>query len=74
MDLKHCLSNLKRDLDNGGISDDTFATTCYVTMANKAHQVLKSDESDRLTRADASEYLSMCRQSGSDSLRYIAGE
>ena len=72
MDLRHCLNNLKSDLDNGGISDDTFATTCYVTMANKAHQLLKSDESDQLTRADANEYLSMCRQSGSDSLRYIA--
>ena len=72
MDLRQCLDNLKRDLDNGGIKDDTFATVCYMTMANEARRLLKGDALDQQTRDDANEYLSMCSSSGSDSLRYVA--
>ncbi len=73
MDLRQCLDNLKHDLGNGGIKDDTFPVVCYVTMANKAKRLLKSDTLDQQARNDASEFLSVCSKSGSDSLRYIAG-
>ena len=72
MNLRQCLSNLKHDLDNGGIKDDTFATVCYMTMANKARRLLENDTLDQQTRDNANEYLSMCSRAGSDSLRYIA--
>ncbi len=42
MDLKQCLENLKHDVNDGGIEDDTFATLCYVTMANEARRILSS--------------------------------
>lgn len=71
MDLKQCMDNLKRDVDNGGVEDDSFATNCYVTMANEARRILDSGLSDQKA-ADARAYLSICCSSGSDSLRYIA--
>ena len=72
MDLRQCLNNLKNDLGNGGIQDDTFPVVCYMTMANKAHRLLKESALDQQTRSNADEYLSMCRRSGSDSLKCVA--
>ncbi len=72
MNLRQCLSNMKSDMSNGGIRDDTFPVVCYMTMANKARQLLKEDTLDQQTRNNANEYLSMCRRSGSDSLKYVA--
>ena len=74
MDLKQCLNNLKYDLGNGGIRDETFAMNCYVTMANKAHRLLKSDTSDQEAQALAEEYLSLCANSGNDALEHATGE
>ena len=72
MDLKKCLDNLKYDLSNGGIQDETFAMNCYVTMANKACKLLKNGASDEQMRATAGEYLATCSDSGSDTLRCVA--
>ena len=71
MDLKQCLENLKHDVNDGGIEDDTFATLCYVTMANEARRILSNGSSTQEV-ADAKEYLTICCSSDSDSLRYIA--
>ena len=72
MDLKKCLDNLRHDLNNGGVEDDSFAMNCYVTIANEAHRLIECDTSDERTRKVANEYLAMCRSSGSDILRYVA--
>ena len=71
MELKQCLENLRHDVSNGGVEDDTFATLCYVTMANEARRIV-SDGSSTQEVADAKEYLTLCCGSDSDSLRYIA--
>ncbi len=72
MDLRQCLENLKYDIGNGGVDDDTFATTCYITMANKAHRLLESGASDQRTANDAKEYLTLCCSSESAGLRCVA--
>ncbi len=72
MDLRQCLDNLRHDLSNGGVKEDTFAMICYVTMANKAHQLLKNNASSQKARDDAGEYLAVCSSSGSNILRCIA--
>lgn len=72
MDLRQCLKNLKHDINNGGIEDDSFPIVCYVTMANSAHRILRSSAPDQQEANDAREYLSLCCRAGSDSLKYVA--
>jgi len=72
MHLGQCLENLKHDINNGGLEDDTFAMNCYITMANKARRLLRIGTSDRQEAGDAKEYLAVCCNSGSDSLRCVA--
>ena len=72
MNLRQCLDNLKHDVNNGGVEDDTFAMICYVTMANKARRILENGNLDQQTMADAREYLALCCSSDSSSLRCIA--
>ena len=72
MDLRQCLENLKHDINNGGIEDDSFPTVCYVTMANAARRLLETSKPDQQEADNAREYLSLCRKAGSDSLRYAA--
>lgn len=72
MDLKKCLGNLKHDLNNGGIDDDSFAMVCYMTMAKKAHKLLGDTEPDKLEQDNAKEYLTMCRNSGYAGLKLVA--
>ena len=72
MDLRLCLENLKHDVNNGGLEDDTFAMVCYITMANEARRVLESKTLDQQTAEEATEYLAICCNSGSDALRCIA--
>ena len=71
MDLKQCMENLKHDVDNGGVDDNSFAMNCYVTMANEARRILGNGSSAQKA-ADAKEYLTTCSNCGSDSLRYVA--
>lgn len=71
MDLGQCLENLKYDVSNGGLEDDTFAMICYITMANKARRLLRSNTSDQREADYAREYLALCCNSGSDSLRCV---
>jgi hypothetical protein len=68
MNLGQCLRNLRHDIGNGGLEEDTFAMNCYITMANRARRLLKSNASDQ---REATEYLALCSNSGSDSLRCI---
>ena len=72
MDLRRCLENLKYDLDNGGVEEDSFAMNCYITMANEACRIIKGGASQREIDG-AVEYLDLCRNSGVDSLMCIAG-
>ncbi len=72
MDLRQCLENLKHDVDNGGLVDDTFPVTCYITMAHEARRLLKNGELDQKAAADAKEYLTVCCESGSDGLKCVA--
>ena len=72
MILRKCLENLKSDINNGGLEDDTFAMICYITMANEARRLLKNDMSDQQKTEDAKEYLTLCCRSGTDSLRFVA--
>ncbi len=71
MNLTRCLENLKHDVSNGGIDEDSFAVVCYITMANAASRLLKSGAADQRETDCATEYLALCRRSGSDSLRYV---
>lgn len=68
MNLGQCLKNLRHDIGNGGLEDDTSAMIWYITMANEARRLLKSNASDQ---REAREYLALCNNSGSDSLRCI---
>ena len=72
MNLSQCLEDLKYDIRNDGIADDTFAMICYMTMANKARRLLRSSASNQQEVNVAREYLTMCRNSGSDGLRCVA--
>ena len=72
MDLRRCLENLKHDINNGGLEDDTFAMICYVTMANEAHRIIKEDTSHQQMLDNAKEYLALCSSSESASLRCVA--
>jgi hypothetical protein len=72
MDLEKCLENLKHDVNNGGLEDDSFAMNCYVTMANKARRMVKNGSSDPKSKVSAEEYLTICCKSGNDILKYIA--
>jgi hypothetical protein len=72
MTLSQCLKELKHDINNGGLEDDTFAMNCYVTMANKARRLLENGTSDKQAADVAREYLAVCFDSSSDTLRYIA--
>jgi len=71
MNLRICLDNLKHDLNNGGIEEDSFAMNCYITMANEARRMLKRSLSQSEID-DAIQYLSLCRDSGASSLQSIA--
>ena len=73
MDLKQCLENLKHDINNGGLEEDTFAIICYITKAKEAIRMLRSDTLDQRDASCAREYLALCRNSGSDSLRCVIG-
>ena len=72
MILRQCLENLKSDINNGGLEDDTFAMVCYITMANEARRLLKNDVLDQQKTEDAKEYLALCCRSGNDSLICVA--
>ena len=72
MNIKQCLENLRYDIGNGGIKEDTFAVTCYITMANKAHRLLENGATDQQEANYAKEYLALCRNSGSDVLKCIS--
>ena len=72
MHLKQCLVNLKHDVGNGGVEEDTFAAICYVTTANKARKLLANNTLSQQSMEDAREFLTVCLNSGSDTLRYIA--
>ena len=72
MDLRQCLDNLQHDVNNGGLEDDSFAMNCYITMANEAHRIL-STTSAQQDKVEAQEYLEMCRNFGTASLKYVAG-
>ena len=74
MKLKQCLENLKRDINDGVIEDDTFATICYITMANEARRLLASELVNQQAANDAREYLATCCGSGNDTLRFVAGK
>jgi hypothetical protein len=71
MDLERCLKNLKADVNNGGVKEDTFAVTCYITVANMARRMLGNGANQQEAEF-AREYLALCRRSGSDILRYIS--
>jgi hypothetical protein len=73
MTLGQCLENLKHDVSNGGLEDDTFGMICYIAMANEAQRLLRSGALDQPALDDAREYLTLCRNSGSDGLRCVAG-
>ena len=72
MTLKQCLENLKRDIADDGIRDDTSAVIWYITMANEARRLLGSKPLDQRTVDDAKQYLTLCCDSGSDALRRAA--
>lgn len=71
MDLRQCLENLRRDIGNGGPEDDSFATNCYIIMANQARRLLRSAV-DTQELNDAREYLATCSNSGCDGLVAVA--
>ena len=71
MNLGQCLENLRHDISNGGLEDDTFAMNCYITMANEARRLLGSDVPDQREADYAREYLALCGNSGSASLRCV---
>lgn len=70
MDLKVCLENLKSDLSNGGVEEDSFAMNCYVIMANEAVRIVKNGGPIEMLDI-ASEYIALCRNSGIGSLQFI---
>jgi len=72
MDLRRCMENLKHDISNGGLEDDTFAMVCYITMANRARRLLENMVFDEQAEEVAKEYLALCCNSESDSLRCAA--
>ncbi len=72
MNLTQCLENLKHDVSNGGIAEGSFAVNCYITMANKAHRLLKNGARDQQEANYAREYLALCHNSGSDVLKCIS--
>jgi len=67
MNLSKCMENLKADIGNGGIVEDSFAAICYVTMANTACRMMKNASTQKEI-ADAKAYISLCHTSGVDSL------
>ncbi len=69
MNLEQCMKNLSHDVGNGGVEEDTFSAICYITMANKARCLLKSNVSDPQAADRARKYLALCCRSGVDSLR-----
>lgn len=73
MNIRVCLENLKYDLSNGGIEEDSFAMNCYITMAHEACRILKSAASRR-DIDDAKEYIALCKDSGIGSLRCVIEE
>ena len=72
MDLKQCLKNLKHDVNNGGLTEDTSPAIWYIGGANEARRLLSNGTSDQQAAEDAKEYLALCCSSGSDSLRCAA--
>jgi hypothetical protein len=71
MDLEQGLANLRNDISNSGVEDDTFATICYITIANQAIRLLESRPPDQRDADTANEFLMLCSRSGNDSLRYL---
>lgn len=72
MDLKQCIENLKYDINNSGVEDDTFPMICYITMAHRAHRILRAGKASQEDMNQAREFLSLCKYSQSDSLKLIA--
>lgn len=68
MDLAKGIDNLRSDLDNGGIKEDSSAIIMYIALANQAKKVLKFSPGD----ATAEEFLNLCQESGSPSLKLVA--
>jgi hypothetical protein len=66
------LENLKYDVSNGGLEDDTFAMNCYITMAKKARRLLRSGTPDQQAAENAKEFLALCCEHGSGGLRCTA--
>lgn len=73
MDLRKCMENLRYDMANGGLEEDSFAMNCYITMAIRACRILKNGASQE-EMDDAREYLALCISSGIDSLKCVVGE
>jgi hypothetical protein len=72
MDIGKCLENLKADLSNGGVVEDTFAAICYVTMANTACRILAEGATQKEFNK-AREYIALCNTSGVGSLMSVTG-
>lgn len=72
MDLRKYIECLRYDLVNGGVQDDSFAMNCYITMANEACRILRSEASQQ-EMDTAKEYITLCLSSGNDSLRCVIG-
>ena len=70
MDLGKCLENLRVDLNNGGVVEDSFAAICYVTMANTACRILTNGATQKEINK-AKEYITLCHTSGVGSLMSI---
>ena len=72
MDIGKCLENLKYDLNNGGVVEDSFAAICYVTMANTACRILEKGATQK-DIDEAKAYIDLCHSSGVGSLMNITG-
>ena len=72
MNPEKCMENLRHDVNNGGIEEDSFSVICYIAMANKAIRSLRDKVEDGTEAKFATDFLALCRESGSDALKYIA--
>jgi len=68
MNAKLLTKNLKDDIGNGGVKDDTHAANCYIIAATAARRILNDDAEsgfvdDEEASHNAKEYLVLCDQS-----------
>lgn len=68
MNLGKYIENLKNDLENGGVADDSVAVLCYITAANRAKEVIQAGGPEKET---AQSFLDLCMQSGCEGLRTV---